>query len=251
MGEFEGKVAVVTGASTGIGEATAVAFAAQGAKVVLADIDEEGGHQVVSSIRAGGGDAFFVRTDVSRADDVEALIKETVRTYGRLDCACNNAGIQGDEAPTAEWTEENWDRVVNVNLKGVWLCVKYEILEMLKTGGGSIVNMSSVNAYTAWPNLAPYVASKHGINGLTKSAAREYAAKGIKINAVAPGIIRTPMNVERLTNPEAEARLVAMEPIGRLGAPEEVAAAVLWLCGEASSFVTGHCLVVDGGYLIP
>jgi len=251
MGEFEGKVAVVTGASTGIGEATAVAFAGQGAKVVLADIDEEGGHKVVSSIRAGGGDALFVRTDVSRADDVEALIKETVRTYGRLDCACNNAGIQGDEAPTAEWTEENWDRVVNVNLKGVWLCVKYEILEMLKTGGGSIVNMSSVNAYTAWPNLAPYVASKHGINGLTKSAAREYAAKGIKINAVAPGIIRTPMNVERLTDPEAEARLVAMEPIGRLGAPEEVAAAVLWLCGEASSFVTGHCLVVDGGYLIP
>jgi NAD(P)-dependent dehydrogenase (short-subunit alcohol dehydrogenase family) len=202
-------------------------------------------------IKETGGEAIFVKTDVSKASEVEAMVRKTVETYGRLDCACNNAGLQGDEVPTAECTEENWDHVIDVNLKGVWLCMKCEILEMLKIGGGAIVNMSSVNAFTSWPNLPPYVASKHAINGLTKVSAIEYASKGIRINAVAPGLILTPLNAERVADPESEAAMIALEPIGRLGTPEEVAEAVVWLCSDAASFVVGHCLVVDGGFIIP
>lgn len=249
--QLKGKVALVTGAGSGIGRATAELFAREGARVVVADIDVPSGEQTVTTINDTGGEAIFIRTDVSQSVDVQALIAQIIETYGRLDCACNNAGLQGDEVPTAECSEENWDYVIAVNLKGVWLCMKYEIIEMLKTGGGAIVNMSSVNAFTAWRNLPPYVASKHAINGLTKVAAIEYASKGIRINAVAPGTILTPMNVSRLADPVSEANMVALSPIGRLGTPEEIAEAVVWLCTDAASYVVGHCLLVDGGFIIP
>jgi len=245
------KVAIVTGASSGIGRACAQAFSREGAKTVVADIDEKGGLETVELISRAGGTATFVKTDVSIASQVEKLISTTVEKYGRVDCACNNAGIQGDTTTTADCTEANWDYVIDVCLKGVWLCMKYEIHQMLKQGGGAIVNMSSVNAFTAWPNLPPYVASKHGINGITKEAAIEFGSKGIRINAVAPGIILTPMNTKRNSTPEEMAYLVSREPIGRLGTPEEVAKAVVWLCTDDASFVLGHCLLVDGGFIIP
>jgi NAD(P)-dependent dehydrogenase (short-subunit alcohol dehydrogenase family) len=247
-GRLEGKVALVTGGASGIGRATALAFAREGAKVVLADVAVERCDDTVVQIEEAGGEVFCVETDVSQPDQVEALINATVETYGRLDCAFNNAGIEGEQAPTPDCTEENWDRVININLKGVWLGMKYEIPQMLKQGGGAIVNMSSVAGLVGFPSAPAYVASKHGILGLTKTAALEYATEGIRVNAVCPGVIRTPM-VERATggDPEVEAQFTAMEPVGRMGKPEEVAEAVVWLCSDAASFVTGHPLVVDGG----
>ena len=247
-GLLEGKVALVTGGASGIGRATALAFAREGAKVVIADVAVEDGEETVRMIEESGGKAIFVETDVSQSDQVEALINKAVETYGRLDCAFNNAGIEGEQALTPDCTEENWDRVININLKGVWLGMKYEIPQMLKQGGGAIVNMSSVAGLVGFPSSPAYVASKHGILGLTKTAALEYATEGIRVNAVCPGVIRTPM-VERATggDPEVEAQFAAMEPVGRMGKPEEVAEAVVWLCSDAASFVTGHSMVVDGG----
>jgi NAD(P)-dependent dehydrogenase (short-subunit alcohol dehydrogenase family) len=248
--QLSGKVALVTGGASGIGRATAAAFAREGASVVVADVSMEGGEETAVSIRGAGGDAVFVRTDVSQAADVETLVSEIITVYGRLDCACNNAGIEGVMAPTAECTEENWDRVIGINLKGVWLCMRRELHEMLSVGGGSIVNMSSVAGLVGFATLPAYCATKGGVIQLTKTAALEYAGAGIRVNAICPGGIRTPM-VERIeaTSPEMEANLLAMHPMGRLGTPEEVAEAVVWLCSDAASFVTGQALAVDGGFV--
>ncbi|MEN6393605.1 MAG: SDR family oxidoreductase [Anaerolineaceae bacterium] len=246
--QFEGKVALVTGASSGIGRASALAFAREGAKVIVADVLVEGGEETVRMIKEAGGEALFVKTDVSKASEVENLIHKAVETYGRLDCASNNAGIEGQSAPTADCTEENWDRTININLKGAWLCMKYEIPQMLKQGGGAIVNTASVAGLVGFQGLPAYSASKGGIIQLTRVAALEYAKAGIRVNAVCPGVIRTSM-VERLQGgqAEAEAGFIAMEPVGRMGKPEEIAEAIVWLCSDAASFVTGHPMVVDGG----
>jgi NAD(P)-dependent dehydrogenase (short-subunit alcohol dehydrogenase family) len=247
---LQDKVALVTGGSSGIGKSAALAFAREGAKVAIADIQVDRGMETVNVIEEADGEAIFVKTDVSRHDEVEALIGRTVETYGRLDCAFNNAGIEGEQAKTAECTVENWNRVIDVNLRGVWLCMKYEILQMIRQGVGSIVNMSSVAGLVGYQNIPAYTASKHGILGLTKAAALEYATSGIRINAVCPGVIRTEM-VERFTggDTEAESQLIATEPMGRMGRPEEVAEAVVWLCSDAASFVTGHAMAVDGGFV--
>ncbi len=247
---LEGKVALVTGGSSGIGRATALVFARKGAKVVVADVLTEGGEGTVSRIRDAGGEAIFVKTDVSKAADVMALVDDAVSTYGRLDCAFNNAGILGVNAPTADCNEDNWDHVIDINLKGVWLCMKYEIPQMLKQGSGAIVNTASIAGLVGFQGLPAYCATKGGIIQLTKTAALEYATKGIRINAVCPGVIRTPM-VEQATGgkPELEAQFTALEPVRRMGTPEEIAEAVVWLCSDAASFVTGHPMVVDGGFV--
>ena len=248
-GHVQGKVALVTGGGSGIGRASALAFAREGACVVVADVAVEGGNETVALIKAAGGTATFVRADVSQATEVAALVDAAVATYGRLDCAHNNAGIEGLEAPTAEYPEDDWDRVIAINLKGVWLCMKYEIPHMQRQGGGAIVNTASMAGLVGARRMPAYVASKHGVAGLTKTAALEYARAGIRVNAVCPGVIRTPM-VERFFfshHPRAETRLSAAAPIGRLGTPEEVAEAVVWLCSAAASFVTGHTMTVDGG----
>lgn len=247
-GQFDGKVALVTGAGSGIGRASALAFAREGAKIVVADIVVEGGEETVRMIKAAGGEALFAKADVSEAAEVQALVKSAVQTYGRLDYAHNNAGIMGAMAPTADCTEENWDRLMAINLKGVWLCMRYEIPQMRKQGGGAIVNTSSAAGLVAFPTLSAYVASKHGVAGLTKTAALEYARASIRVNAVCPGFIRTPM-VEPFAAgaPEAEAQFLGTLPIGRAGTPEEVAEAVVWLCSDAASYVTGHAMLIDGG----
>jgi NAD(P)-dependent dehydrogenase (short-subunit alcohol dehydrogenase family) len=249
---FSGKVALVTGGASGIGRACAQLFASEGASVVVSDVALEGGHETVRLIEEDGGEAFFVEADVSKAAQVEALVGGTVEAYGHLDYAFNNAGIEGRMATnTADYLEEDWDRVIAVNLKGVWLCMKHEIAHMLRQGGGSIVNNSSVEGLVGLEGTSAYAASKHGVVGLTKTAALEYAQSGIRVNAVCPGLIRTPM-VERYTggDAETEAQWAAIfEPVGRMGSSEEVAEAVVWLCSEAASFVTGHAMAVDGGFL--
>lgn len=250
-GPMDGKVAIVTGASSGIGRATALAFAREGAKVVVDDITAEGGEETVRMIRDGGGEAVFVRTDVSSSTEVEAMVNQAVETFGRLDYAVNNAGIGGALAPTADYPEDSWRRVLDINLTGVWLCMKYEIPQMLRVGGGAIVNMSSILGVVGFPHSAAYVAAKHGIIGLTQTAALEYATQGIRVNAICPGFIRTPM-LERaglLDDPEQYQMLVNLHPVQRLGTPEEVASAAIWLCSDGASFVTGHALLVDGGYV--
>ncbi len=242
------KVALVTGGSSGIGRATALAFAREGAKVVVADIAVEDGEETVRLIKERGGEAIFVPTDVSKASDVEALISRAVEAYSRLDCAFNNAGIAGSVgAPTADYPEEEWHSVLSVNLTGVWLCTRYEIRQMLKQGGGVIVNNASVAGLKGFPLRSPYAASKHGVIGITQTAALEYAQAGIRINAVCPGWIRTPMTEEALSDPQMREQIIAAEPIGRVGTPEEVAEAVVWLCSDRASFVTGHAMIVDGG----
>src|SRR5215510_9175173 len=247
-GLLEGKVALVTGGSSGIGRASARAFAREGARVMVADVVVEGGQETVRLIQEAGGEATFMQVDVTQAADVAALIAKIIAVYGRLDCAHNNAGIEGAIGPTADCTEDNWDRVISVNLKGVWLCMKYEIPQMLQQDGGTIVNTASAAGLVGARGIPAYVASKHGVVGLTKTAALEYARAGIRVTAVCPGVIRPPM-VERLLGdrPRAEARLRELEPVGRLGTPEEVAEAVVWLCSDAASFVTGHAMSVDGG----
>lgn len=237
---FEGKVALVTGAASGIGRASALAFARGGARVVLGDIAEDGLTETQRLISEAGGEALAVRTDVSHAADVQALVDAAVQTYGRLDCAHNNAGLLGAFAHTAESTEENFDRLIAVNLKGVWLCLRAEIPQMLSQGGGAIVNTASSAGLVGFRGLPAYVASKHGVAGLTKTAAAEYARKGIRVNAVCPGFVDTPM-VQGLSGSD---RIDL--PIGRLAKPEEIAEAVIWLCSSAASYVTGHTLVVDG-----
>ncbi len=246
---LEGKVAVVTGGGSGIGDAVARAFAREGAKVVVADINTRGGERTADMIKEEGGDAIFVRTDVSSGLDVEAMVNKTVEAYGRLDCACNNAGTLGRSVRTHEMTEEEWMRIVGVNLKGVWLCMKYELIQMLKQGKGAIVNMASIAGVVAATASSAYGASKHGVVGLTKTAAVEYAQSGIRINSVCPGTTRTPMVEPRFdADPEEERRAASRHPMGRIGSPEEIAEAVVWLCSDAASFVTGHALSVDGGY---
>ena len=246
----EGKVALVTGGASGIGRAAALAFAREGAKLVVADMNAEGGQQTVHMITEQGGEAILVQTDVTQPTAVKALISKTVETYGRLDCAHNNAGISGGgRALTAEYSEERWHQVIAVNLTGVWLCMKYEIPQMLSQGSGAMVNTASVAGLIGGRGLAAYVASKHGVVGLTKTAALEYAQQGIRVNCVCPGVIHTPMTARGLSDPERRARIIASEPMGRIGTPEEVAEAVVWLCSDAASFVTGHTMTVDGGFV--
>lgn len=247
-GRVDGKVALVTGGGSGIGRAAALTFAREGAKVVVADVVVAGGEETVRMITAAGGAAMFVKVDVSKAAEVEAMVRQTVDTYGRLDCAFNNAGIAGQLLSTVDSTEENWDRVIAINLTGVWLCMKYEIPHMLQQGSGAIVNTASVAGLGGFPGVSAYVASKHGVNRLTKTAALEYAKQGIRVNAVCPGMIRTPLFEEVAhSNPQLVESFVAMEPVGRMGKPEEIAEAVVWLCSDAASFVTGLPMAVDGG----
>jgi NAD(P)-dependent dehydrogenase (short-subunit alcohol dehydrogenase family) len=254
-GLLEGKVALVTGGASGIGRATALACAREGAKLIIADLQEEGGQHTVHLITAKGGDASFVQTDVTHATAVEALISEAVARYGRLDCAHNNAGISGLEiagdhrALTAEYPDERWHQVIAVNLTGVWLCMKYELQQMLTQGGGAIVNTASAAGLVGLVGNAAYVASKHRVVGLTKTAALEYAQHGIRVNCVCPGYIHTPMTAPGRQDPDRMAQMIASEPVGRIGNPEEVAQAVVWLCSDAASFVTGHTMAVDGGYV--
>jgi NAD(P)-dependent dehydrogenase (short-subunit alcohol dehydrogenase family) len=250
-GQLQGKVAFVTGGGRGIGRATALAMAREGARVVVANRGLAEGEETVRLITTAGGEALFVKTDVTRTADVEAAIAQTVQTYGRLDCAFNNAGYEGMRVRTADVPEEDWERTIRTNLTGVWLCMKYAIPQMLKQGGGVIVNMSSVIGHVGSPGIAPaLVASHHGIIGLTRQAAVEYAKHGIRVNAVCPTVTRTP-RFERVhgDNPEVIARMVARNPSGRIGVSEDAAEAVVWLCSDAASFVVGHTLVVDGGAL--
>lgn len=247
---FDGKVALVTGGSTGIGRATALTFARDRAKVVVSDVNAEGGEETVSMIKALGGEATFVHADVSRTAHVEALISKTVETYGRLDAAHKNAGIEGLRVPTADFPEDEWDRVIAINLKGVWLSMKYEISQMLEQGGGAIVNTSSIAGLIGMEGSTAYGAAKHGVVGMTKVAALEYAIHGIRVNAVCPGAVASPMT-DRLMAREPGRRemYMAMQPVGRFGTPDEIAETVVWLCSDAASFVTGHAMPVDGGYV--
>jgi NAD(P)-dependent dehydrogenase (short-subunit alcohol dehydrogenase family) len=250
MKEFEGKVALVTGGGSGIGRATALAFAREGAQIVIGNRNVQRGEETVSLIRDAGGTASFKRTDVLVAAEVKALVDHAVTTYGRLDVAFNNAGIEGEVKPTlVDQTEANFDAVMGVNVKGVWLSMKYEIPKMLDQGGGAIVNCSSVAGVIAFPGIGIYAASKHAVIGLTKTAALEYSAQGIRINAVNPAVIDTEM-VDRLADGMNMKKddLTTFHPIGRIGRVEEVAEAVLWLCSDKASFVTGHSLLVDGGF---
>jgi NAD(P)-dependent dehydrogenase (short-subunit alcohol dehydrogenase family) len=248
--ELEGKVALVTGGTSGIGRETAVIFAKAGAKVVVAGRREPEGQETVELIRAAGGETLFVKTDVSKALEVEALVQKAVETFGRLDVSFNNAGVEGAYAPIVRQSEEDFDRTININLKGVWLCLKYEIRQMLKQGrGGAIVNMASVLGLVGSAGVAAYSASKHGVIGLTQTAALENAKKAIRVNAVCPGFVQTPMSDRTLRVPAAHQFAVNCHPIGRLGKPAEVAEAVLWMCSDRSSFMTGQCLILDGGFL--
>jgi NAD(P)-dependent dehydrogenase (short-subunit alcohol dehydrogenase family) len=245
---FEGKVVLITGGASGIGRVAARAFAREGARVVLSDLAADGGQETARIIAADGGTASFVRADVTSAPDVKAMISEVERTYGRLDFAVNNAGIDGVRARTADYPEETWSQVVAVNLTGVFLCMKFEIPLMLRQRGSSIVNLASVAGVTGFPAHCAYTASKHGVIGLTKTAALEYAKSGLRVNAVCPCYTRTPM-LERMlqAKPDLDAKLQARVPLGRLGTPEEIAAAILYLCTESASFITGHSLIMDGG----
>lgn len=250
MGNFEGKVALITGGSSGIGRATALAFGSEGARVVVSDIDGRGGEDTVARIRERKGQAFFIRADVANAEHVAMLVASAVSAYGQIDCAFNNAGTEGTMASTAECTEENFDRIVAINLKGVWLCMKHELKHMLQRGRGSIVNCASIAGLVGFASAPAYVASKHGVVGLTRASALETIKQGIRVNAVCPGIIRTPM-IDRATggSAEAERQFLASQPIGRMGTPEEVAAAVLFLCSDGASLITGQALAVDGGWV--
>lgn len=249
MKPLEEKVALVTGAASGIGRACAQFYARDGAKVVVSDVDETGGAETVRLIREAGGEAFFVRTDVSRAEECEALVRAAVERFGRLDCACNNAGIGGESNSTAEYSIEAWERVIAINLSGQFFCMKYEIPAMLEAGGGSIVNMGSILSQVGFAGAPAYVAAKHGLYGLTKNAALEYAALGVRVNMVGPAYIHTPMISAAEENQALNDLLVSLHPIGRLGEAEEVAELVVWLSSEKASFVTGAYYAVDGGYL--
>jgi NAD(P)-dependent dehydrogenase (short-subunit alcohol dehydrogenase family) len=247
-GSLAGKVAFVTGGASGIGRVTALAFARQGATVVVADIDAQGSRDTARMIGDLGGRALAVGCDVTRGADVQAALTKTVEAFGRLDYAFNNAGAEQQPKLTAEMTEEEWDRIIAINLRSVFLCLKYEIPLLLQHGGGAIVNTSSGAGIKVFGRGAAYAAAKHGVVGLTKDAALDYAASNIRINAICPGIIDTEM-MDRFTGgtPEGRDRVIAQEPIGRMGRPEEIAASVVWLCSDAASFVTGHALVADGG----
>jgi NAD(P)-dependent dehydrogenase (short-subunit alcohol dehydrogenase family) len=244
---FKNKVALVTGGSSGIGRAVALAFAKKGANVVVIDWIEN--DEMVDLIKELGSEAIFIKCDVSKTDDVKSMVAQTIAAFGRLDYAFNNAGIEGTQANTFDCTEENWDKTIGVNLKGVWLSMKYEIPEILKQGKGAIVNCASVAGMIGFAGLPAYVASKHGIVGLTKTTALEFATQGIRVNVVCPGVIQTPM-IDRLTGKTKEAieQFTGLEPMRRFGLPEEIANAVVWLCSDEASFVTGHVMAVDGGF---
>jgi NAD(P)-dependent dehydrogenase (short-subunit alcohol dehydrogenase family) len=247
-GSFSGKTVLVTGGAGGIGRAAALAFGKAGANVVVSDITVTGGEQTTDMIMAAGGAAIFVKTDVTRAVDVQSLVIRAVETYGRLDCAFNNAGIEEEHLPLAGCDEAIFDRIMNVNVKGAWLCMKYEIEQMLTQGAGAIVNTASVAGLVGAPLQAAYAGSKHAVVGMTKTAAAEYGRAGIRVNSVCPGIIRTDMLDRALERePKREKWIRNAHPIGRLGEVEEIAGAVLWLCSDSASFVTGHQLAVDGG----
>jgi len=249
MNEFQGKVAIVTGGTSGIGRAAAVAYAREGAKVVVAGRRTAEGEETVRLLRAEGGEGIFVATDVSQAAQVHELVERTVQKFGRLDFAFNNAGIEQEPTPFLEQDEETFDRVMDINVKGVWLSMKYEIPAMLKSGGGSIVNTSSGLGVIGMAGVEIYVASKHAVIGLTKSAALEFGKQGIRVNAILPAVIETDM-FDRFAGekPEFRTQMAAMHPIGRIGKPEEIADAAVWLSSSKSSFVTGHSLLVDGGF---
>lgn len=244
-------VALVTGGGSGIGRATANRFADEGASVVLSDVDVEGGKQTVAEIEDDGGDAVFVEADVTDEDAASELVETAMDTYGGLDFAFNNAGIEGANDPANEQSMSNWQQVIDVNLTGVFLGLREQIPAMLEDGGGSIVNTASIAGILGFPNLSPYVSSKHGVIGLTKTAALEFSAEGVRVNAVCPGVIETPMVARtKEEDPETIEGTIAATPIDRLGQPDEIASAVVWLCSEDSSFVTGESLVVDGGFSI-
>ena len=247
-GRFEGKVAMVTGGGSGMGEAASLAFAREGAKVVVVDIDPASGSDTVAQIERADGQALYQQADVSSESDVESAVRAAVDAYGALDCAFNNAGFVGSDAKIAEYLESEWDRLIDVNLKGVWLCMKYQIKQMLAQGGGAIVNNSSALGLVGGGSGA-YAASKHAVVGLTKTAALEYARDGIRINAVCPGPTATPPLLRLLDDPERRRRSAERIPMGRLGQPSEIAEAVLWLCSDAASFVTGSAFSVDGGHV--
>jgi len=245
---FSGQVALVTGAAAGIGRATALAFAAQGLKVAVADLDERGGEACVAEIRAAGGEALFIGCDVTRDEQVRSMIERVLSCYGRLDYAFNNAGIEIEQGRLAEGSEAEFDAIMGVNVKGVWLCMKYQLPVMLAQGGGAIVNTASVAGLGAAPKMSIYAASKHAVIGLTKSAAIEYAKKGIRVNAVCPAVIDTDMFRRAYeADPRKAEFAAAMHPVGRVGKVEEVAAAVMYLCSDGAAFTTGHALTVDGG----
>ncbi|HTQ62148.1 MAG TPA: SDR family oxidoreductase [Candidatus Solibacter sp.] len=248
--ELHGKVGLITGGTSGIGRDTAVLFAKSGAKVVVAGRREPEGKETIDMVRAAGGDGLFVKTDVSRAADVASLIQQTIAKYGRLDVAFNNAGIEGNWLPIVDQPEEDWDRTIDINLKGTWLCLKYEIQQMLRQGGsGAIVNMASVAGLMGAAAAATYVASKHGVIGLTKSAALETARSGIRVNVVCPAVIETPMGNRIFGEGPMHDFALGHHPIGRFGKPLEIAEAVVWMCSDRASFMTGQSLVLDGGFL--
>jgi NAD(P)-dependent dehydrogenase (short-subunit alcohol dehydrogenase family) len=248
-GRLDGKVTLITGGGSGIGRASALAFAREGATVVVADVDVRGGEETCRQLKAASVETRFVRADVSQAAEVGAMVNHVIEAYGRLDCAFNNAGIGGTGfVPTADYNEEVWDHVIRINLKGVWLCMRSEIPPMLKQGGGAIVNTASVAGLVGSRVGSAYIASKHGVVGLTKAAALEYAQTNIRVNAVCPSWIATPLtDPYTRDNPQLQAQIIARQPKGRLCTPEEVAEAVVWLCSDAASFITGHALAVDGG----
>ena len=251
-GSLEGKTALVTGGGSGIGRAASLAYAKDGARVVVADVNVEGGEETVQLIKETGGEAILVHTDVSKPEDTQAMVAQAVETFGSLDCAFNNAGIGGGKERhlTADYLEDDWDRVMSINLKGVWLCMKAEIPQMMKQGKGAIVNTASIAGLVGLSGTVAYVAAKHGVTGLTKAAAMEYAKSGIRVNAVCPGYIQTPLVQGIFDEIDGyRERVASRHPMDRLGEPEEIAQAVLWLSSDSASFVTGHNMAVDGGYV--
>lgn len=247
--EFEGKVALVTGAASGIGESTALLYAKNGAKVVVSDVDDKGGQETVDKIKEAGSESIYIHADVSKSEDCRKMVEKTVATFGRLDFACNNAGIGGEQNPVGKLSIEGWDQTIAIDLSGVFYCMRYEIEAMEKNGGGAIVNMASILGQVGFAGAAAYVAAKHGVVGLTRTAAIEYSKQGIRVNAVAPAFIQTPMIEAATADANVEKALVEAHPIGRLGKPEEIAALVIFLSSEKASFITGSYVEADGGYL--